>query len=45
MQFVQRYARAFNQDPLVVAARPEADLPSMQMFYASAAADLSEGGE
>lgn len=43
---MQRYARAFNQDPLTVAARPVADLPAMQLFYESAAADIkAEGGE
>jgi hypothetical protein len=40
---VQRYARAFHQDPVTVAQRPEPDLPLMHLFYASAAADLSEG--
>jgi hypothetical protein len=38
--FVQRYARAFGQDPVSVAFRPESDLPLMAMFYESAAADL-----
>ncbi len=40
---MQRYARAFGQDPVVVGQRPEGDLPLMHLFYASAAADLTEG--
>jgi hypothetical protein len=42
---VQRYARAFHQDPVSVAQRYETDLPLMHLFYESAAADTttSEG--
>jgi hypothetical protein len=41
--FLQRYARAFHQDPVTVADRPESDLQLMGLFYESAAADMSEG--
>lgn len=39
--FVQRYARAFHQDPASVDDRSEADLPLMHLYYESAAADTT----
>lgn len=41
---MQRYARAFHQDPEVVSRKPESALVLMNLFYESAAADMSEGG-
>lgn len=45
LTFCQRYARLFHQDPLVVAQRPDSDLPLMDLLYESAAVDLKPEGE
>jgi hypothetical protein len=42
---VQRYARAFHQDPVTAGQRPETDLTLMELFYESAAADANREGE
>ena len=45
LEFVQRYASAFTQDPAVVDQHPLTDEPVMRLYYESRVADVKAAAD